>query len=161
MIIVVIVISACFRKNGKIVCLFLLIHLLCLQLSFPCSTAVLLTFVTNVLFVVIICSDPTDDDRSIMTEQLETVPKEEKAERELRRSSLDKHKKEKPFKTGRGRISTPERKIAKKEPSTLSRDEVRRKKGSFNTPYYNIYIFNFFKYIFFFTIVQYYPVTLL
>ncbi|XP_065607341.1 microtubule-associated protein 2 isoform X4 [Cyrtonyx montezumae] len=73
-------------------------------------------------------ADNQDDDRSIMTEQLETVPKEEKAERELRRPSLDKHKKEKPFKTGRGRISTPERKIAKKEPSTLSRDEVRRKK---------------------------------
>ncbi|XP_074404177.1 microtubule-associated protein 2 isoform X10 [Zonotrichia albicollis] len=73
-------------------------------------------------------ADTQDDDRSIMTEQLETIPKEEKAERELRRSSLDKHKKEKPFKTGRGRISTPERKIAKKEPSTLSRDEVRRKK---------------------------------
>ncbi|XP_030436036.1 microtubule-associated protein 2 isoform X2 [Gopherus evgoodei] len=73
-------------------------------------------------------ADTQDDDRSIMTEQLETVPKEEKTERELRRSSLDKHKKEKPFKTGRGRISTPERKIAKKEPSTLSRDEVRRKK---------------------------------
>ncbi|KAM4776990.1 microtubule-associated protein 2 isoform 10-T31 [Cyanocitta cristata] len=74
-------------------------------------------------------ADTQDDDRSIMTEQLETVPKEEEAERELRRSSLDKHKKEKPFKTGRGRISTPERKIAKKEPSTLSRDEVRRKKA--------------------------------
>ncbi|XP_025904622.1 microtubule-associated protein 2 isoform X2 [Nothoprocta perdicaria] len=74
-------------------------------------------------------ADTQDDDRSIMTEQLETVPKEEKAERELRRPSLDKHKKEKPFKTGRGRISTPERKIAKKEPSTLSRDEVRRKKA--------------------------------
>ncbi|NWH60188.1 MTAP2 protein, partial [Geococcyx californianus] len=74
-------------------------------------------------------ADTQDDDRSIMTDQLETVPKEEKAERELRRSSLDKHKKEKPFKTGRGRISTPERKIAKKEPSTLSRDEVRRKKA--------------------------------
>ncbi|XP_067404845.1 microtubule-associated protein 2 [Emydura macquarii macquarii] len=74
-------------------------------------------------------ADTQDDDRSIMTEQLETVPKEEKAERELRRSSLDKHKKEKSFKTGRGRISTPERKIAKKEPSTLSRDEVRRKKA--------------------------------
>lgn len=118
----------------KIVCFFFLINcLLCLQLFFPCSSEVLLTFVTNLLFVVI-CSDPTDDDRSIMTEQLETVPKEEKAERELRRSSLDKHKKEKPFKTGRGRISTPERKIAKKEPSTLSRDEVRRKKGSFHTP---------------------------
>lgn len=108
----------------------------------------MLTFVTNLLFVVIICSDPTDDDRSIMTEQLETVPKEEKAERELRRSSLDKHKKEKPFKTGRGRISTPERKIAKKEPSTLSRDEVRRKKGSFNTPYY-VFGLGFFCWFFF------------
>ncbi|XP_063173996.1 microtubule-associated protein 2 isoform X1 [Candoia aspera] len=73
--------------------------------------------------------DTQDDDRSIMTEQLEIVPKEEKSERELRRPSLDKHKKEKPLKTGRGRISTPERKIAKKEPSTVSRDEVRRKKA--------------------------------
>nr|XP_037857555.1 microtubule-associated protein 2 isoform X27 [Chlorocebus sabaeus] len=72
--------------------------------------------------------DTQDDDRSIMTEQLETIPKEEKAEKEARRSSLEKHRKEKPFKTGRGRISTPERKVAKKEPSTVSRDEVRRKK---------------------------------
>ncbi|XP_070314679.1 microtubule-associated protein 2 isoform X15 [Odocoileus virginianus] len=72
--------------------------------------------------------DTQDDDRSIMTEQLETIPKEEKTEKEARRSSLEKHRKEKPFKTGRGRISTPERKIAKKEPSTVSRDEVRRKK---------------------------------
>ncbi|XP_035878839.1 microtubule-associated protein 2 isoform X23 [Phyllostomus discolor] len=73
--------------------------------------------------------DTQDDDRSIMTEQLETIPKEEKADKEARRSSLEKHRKEKPFKTGRGRISTPERKIAKKEPSTVSRDEVRRKKA--------------------------------
>ncbi|XP_036885539.1 microtubule-associated protein 2 isoform X6 [Sturnira hondurensis] len=73
--------------------------------------------------------DTQDDDRSIMTEQLETVPKEEKAEKEARRPSLEKHRKEKPFKTGRGRISTPERKIAKKEPSTVSRDEGRRKKA--------------------------------
>ncbi|XP_054979353.1 microtubule-associated protein 2 isoform X7 [Sorex araneus] len=72
--------------------------------------------------------DTQDDDRSIMTEQLDTIPKEEKAEKEARRPSLEKHRKEKPFKTGRGRISTPERKIAKKEPSTVSRDEVRRKK---------------------------------
>ncbi|XP_074168422.1 microtubule-associated protein 2 isoform X3 [Rhinolophus sinicus] len=72
--------------------------------------------------------DTQDDDRSIMTEQLETIPKDEKAEKEARRPSLEKHRKEKPFKTGRGRISTPERKIAKKEPSTVSRDEVRRKK---------------------------------
>uniref|UniRef100_A0A7N9DFE7 Microtubule-associated protein n=1 Tax=Macaca fascicularis TaxID=9541 RepID=A0A7N9DFE7_MACFA len=74
--------------------------------------------------------DTQDDDRSIMTEQLETIPKEEKAEKEARRSSLEKHRKEKPFKTGRGRISTPERKVAKKEPSTVSRDEVRRKKAA-------------------------------
>nr|XP_014966343.2 microtubule-associated protein 2 isoform X15 [Macaca mulatta] len=73
--------------------------------------------------------DTQDDDRSIMTEQLETIPKEEKAEKEAQRSSLEKHRKEKPFKTGRGRISTPERKVAKKEPSTVSRDEVRRKKA--------------------------------
>ncbi|XP_005874255.1 PREDICTED: microtubule-associated protein 2 isoform X6 [Myotis brandtii] len=73
--------------------------------------------------------DTQDDDRSIMTEQLETIPKEEKAEKEARRPSLEKHRKEKPFKTGRGRISTPERKVAKKEPSTVSRDEVRRKKA--------------------------------
>lgn len=71
-----------------------------------------------------------------MTEQLETIPKEEKAEKEARRPSLEKHRKEKPFKTGRGRISTPERKIAKKEPSTVSRDEVRRKKGSFNNHFF-------------------------
>ncbi|XP_037379858.1 microtubule-associated protein 2 isoform X9 [Talpa occidentalis] len=73
--------------------------------------------------------DTQDDDRSMMTEQLETIPKEEKAGKEARRPSLEKHRKEKPFKTGRGRISTPERKIAKKEPSTVSRDEVRRKKA--------------------------------
>ncbi|XP_060049980.1 microtubule-associated protein 2 isoform X16 [Erinaceus europaeus] len=73
--------------------------------------------------------DTQDDDRSIMTEQLDTIPKEEKADKEARRPSLEKHRKEKPFKTGRGRISTPERKIAKKEPSTVSRDEVRRKKA--------------------------------
>lgn len=71
-----------------------------------------------------------------MTEQLDTIPKEDKAEKEARRSSLEKHRKEKPFKTGRGRISTPERKIAKKEPSTVSRDEVRRKKGSFNNHFF-------------------------
>ncbi|XP_055472427.1 microtubule-associated protein 2 isoform X1 [Psammomys obesus] len=73
--------------------------------------------------------DTQDDDRSIMTEQLETIPKEEKAEKEARRPSLEKHRKEKPFRTGRGRISTPERKVAKKEPSAVSRDEVRRKKA--------------------------------
>lgn len=77
-----------------------------------------------------------------MTEQLETIPKEEKAEKEARRPSLEKHRKEKPFKTGRGRISTPERKVAKKEPSTVSRDEVRRKKGSFHNRFFsNVFFF--------------------
>ncbi|XP_048340929.1 microtubule-associated protein 2 isoform X2 [Sphaerodactylus townsendi] len=75
--------------------------------------------------------DTQDDDRSIMTEQLEAVPKEEKAETELRRPSLDKHKKERPIKTGKGRTATPERKIAKREPSTISRDEARRKKAGY------------------------------
>ena len=85
-----------------------------------------------------------------MTEQLETIPKEEKAEKEARRSSLEKHRKEKPFKTGRGRISTPERKIAKKEPSTVSRDEVRRKKGSFH----NHFFINVFEVIHYYSFVE-------
>uniref|UniRef100_H3AGA5 Microtubule-associated protein n=1 Tax=Latimeria chalumnae TaxID=7897 RepID=H3AGA5_LATCH len=73
--------------------------------------------------------DTQDDDRSIMTEQLETITKEETPKKEIRRPSLDKHKKEKALKSGRDKISTPERKIAKKEPSTVSKDETRRKKA--------------------------------
>nr|XP_033800462.1 microtubule-associated protein 2 isoform X4 [Geotrypetes seraphini] len=73
--------------------------------------------------------DTQDDDRSIMTEQLEIIPQEEQTEKEVQRLFIEKHKKEKHFKTGRGRISTPERKIAKKEPNTIFRDEVRRKKA--------------------------------
>uniref|UniRef100_A0A6I8PU01 Microtubule-associated protein n=1 Tax=Xenopus tropicalis TaxID=8364 RepID=A0A6I8PU01_XENTR len=70
-----------------------------------------------------------DDDRSIMTEAIEAIPKEDKAERELQRTYIDKHRKEKPLKSGRARISTPERKMAKREPSATCRDEVRRKKA--------------------------------
>ncbi|XP_041433107.1 microtubule-associated protein 2 isoform X3 [Xenopus laevis] len=73
--------------------------------------------------------DTQDDDRSIMTEAIEAIPKEEKAERDLQRTSTEKYRKEKPLKSGRARMSTPERKMAKKEPSATCRDEVRRKKA--------------------------------
>ncbi|XP_075036364.1 microtubule-associated protein 2 isoform X1 [Mixophyes fleayi] len=73
--------------------------------------------------------DTQDDDRSIMTEAIEAIPKEDKVEREVQRAPIERHRKEKPFKPGRGRISTPERKLTKKEPSATSRDEVRRKKA--------------------------------
>ncbi|XP_063789196.1 microtubule-associated protein 2 isoform X3 [Pseudophryne corroboree] len=73
--------------------------------------------------------DTQDDDRSIMTEAIEAIPKEEQVEREVPRAPIERHRKEKPFKPGRGRMSTPERKMTKKEPSATSRDEVRRKKA--------------------------------
>ncbi|XP_056391249.1 microtubule-associated protein 2 isoform X3 [Hyla sarda] len=73
--------------------------------------------------------DTQDDDRSIMTEAIEPIPKEEKVEREIQKVPVERHRKDKPFKSGRGRISTPERKMTKREPSATSRDEVRRKKA--------------------------------
>ncbi|KAM4698702.1 LOW QUALITY PROTEIN: microtubule-associated protein 2-like [Rhinophrynus dorsalis] len=73
--------------------------------------------------------DTQDDDRSIMTEAIEAIPKEEKIDTDLQRTPAEKHRKEKPFKPGRGRMSTPERKMTKKEPSATSRDEARRKKA--------------------------------
>ncbi|XP_053326386.1 microtubule-associated protein 2 isoform X1 [Spea bombifrons] len=73
--------------------------------------------------------DAHDDDRSIMTEAIEPIPKEEKVDRDLQRPPVEKHRKEKPLKSGRGRVSTPERKITKRESSATSRDEVRRKKA--------------------------------
>ncbi|XP_040213375.1 microtubule-associated protein 2 isoform X14 [Rana temporaria] len=73
--------------------------------------------------------DTQDDDGSIMTEAIEPIPKEDKIEREVQKAPIERHRKDKPIKTGRGRISTPERKITKKEPCITSRDEVRRKKA--------------------------------
>ncbi|KAM8933910.1 microtubule-associated protein 2 isoform 2-T2 [Pelodytes ibericus] len=73
--------------------------------------------------------DAQDDDRSIMTEAIEPIPKEEKVDHDAQRTPAERHRKEKPFKSGRGRISTPERKITKREPSATSRDEARRKKA--------------------------------
>ncbi|XP_075463273.1 microtubule-associated protein 2 isoform X3 [Ascaphus truei] len=73
--------------------------------------------------------DTQDDDRSIMTEPIEAIPRDEKADRDLQRPLVERHRKDKPFKSGRGRVSTPERKMTKKEHSATSRDEVRRKKA--------------------------------
>ncbi|XP_077128292.1 microtubule-associated protein 2 isoform X5 [Ranitomeya variabilis] len=72
--------------------------------------------------------DTQDEDRSLMTEAIEPIPKEEKVEREIQKVPIERHRKDKPFKTGRGRISTPERKISKRDLSATSRDEARRKK---------------------------------
>ncbi|XP_073407689.1 microtubule-associated protein 2 isoform X2 [Dendrobates tinctorius] len=73
--------------------------------------------------------DTQDEDRSLMTEAIEPIPKEEKVEREIQKVPVERHRKDKPFKTGRGRISTPERKISKRDLSATSRDEARRKKA--------------------------------
>ncbi|XP_077128296.1 microtubule-associated protein 2 isoform X9 [Ranitomeya variabilis] len=73
--------------------------------------------------------DTQDEDRSLMTEAIEPIPKEEKVEREIQKVPIERHRKDKPFKTGRGRISTPERKISKRDLSATSRDEARRKKA--------------------------------
>ncbi|KAM5153149.1 microtubule-associated protein 2 [Mantella aurantiaca] len=73
--------------------------------------------------------DTQDDERSIMTEAIEAIPKEEKIEREVQKVPTERYRREKQIKTGRGRMSTPERKITKKELCTTSRDEVRRKKA--------------------------------
>lgn len=64
-----------------------------------------------------------------MTEAIEAIPKEEKVEREVQKAPIERHRRDKQIKTGRGRTSTPEKKMAKKEPCAPSRDEVRRKKG--------------------------------
>lgn len=61
-----------------------------------------------------------------MTEAIEPIPKDKV---EVQKAPIERHRKDKPIKTGRGRISTPERKITKREPCITSRDEVRRKKG--------------------------------
>ncbi|XP_077304528.1 microtubule-associated protein 2 isoform X13 [Lithobates pipiens] len=72
--------------------------------------------------------DTQDDEGSIMTEAIEPIPKD-KVEREVQKAPIERHRRDKPIKTGRGRISTPERKITKREPCITSRDEVRRKKA--------------------------------
>ncbi|XP_058888532.1 microtubule-associated protein 2-like isoform X16 [Acipenser ruthenus] len=70
--------------------------------------------------------DAQDDDRSIMTEKIEPLPKTESPK--IRRPSVEKHAKDKALSRGKGRVSTPERKAAKKEPSMVPRDDMKKKK---------------------------------
>ncbi|XP_069052760.1 microtubule-associated protein 2 isoform X15 [Lepisosteus oculatus] len=70
-----------------------------------------------------------DDDRSIMTEKIEPLPKTESLE--IRKPSVEKLTKEKGMGRGKGRVSTPERKPARKEPSSVPRDEMKKKKAVF------------------------------
>ncbi|MBN3307915.1 MTAP2 protein, partial [Amia calva] len=73
--------------------------------------------------------DAQDDDRSIMTEKIEQLPKMESPE--IRKPSVEKHTKEKAMNRAKGRVSTPERKPARKEPSSVPRDEMKKKKAVF------------------------------
>ncbi|XP_039611102.1 microtubule-associated protein 2-like isoform X5 [Polypterus senegalus] len=73
--------------------------------------------------------DTQDDDRSIMTETIEPIPKMESPE--IRRPSVEKHPKDKAVSRGKGRVSTPERKAARKEPSLVPRDDTKKKKAVF------------------------------
>ncbi|MBN3324276.1 MTAP2 protein, partial [Atractosteus spatula] len=73
--------------------------------------------------------DTQDDDRSIMTEKIEPLPKTESLE--IRKPSVEKLTKEKGMGRGKGRVSTPERKPARKEPSSVPRDEMKKKKAVF------------------------------
>lgn len=85
-----------------------------------------------------------DDDKSMVTEQIEPLPKvptpaKKAAVAQNKQTQKKKtEKQEKPVKPkakgGRpkGRISTPERKPVRKEPAYVPREEVKKKKGSHN-----------------------------
>ncbi|XP_071314185.1 microtubule-associated protein 2 isoform X3 [Trachinotus anak] len=85
--------------------------------------------------------DTQDDDKSILTEQIEPLPKvhspvkkpDEVPNKQTQQKKPDKQ--EKPVKPkakggrARGRISTPERKPVRKEPVYIPREEVKKKKA--------------------------------
>lgn len=83
-----------------------------------------------------------DDDKSMVTEQIEPLPQvltpvKKAAEVQHKQAQQRKmEKQERPVKPktkgGRtkGRISTPERKPVRKEPVYIPREEVKKKKGS-------------------------------
>lgn len=83
-----------------------------------------------------------EDDRSVLTEQIEPLPKVSTPGKKppmvqgKQTQKKKTEKQEKPVKPkakgGRpkGRISTPERKPARKEPVYVPREEVKKKKGS-------------------------------
>ncbi|XP_048390525.2 microtubule-associated protein 2-like isoform X6 [Stegostoma tigrinum] len=71
----------------------------------------------------------TQDEESIILTQPAAVTKQEKAEKEFISLSSDKHRKGKVLKTGKNRVSTPERKIIKKDISTVSKEDKKRRKA--------------------------------
>ena len=85
-----------------------------------------------------------DDDKSMLTEQIEPLPKvsspAQKSTVVQKKQTQQKkmEKQEKPVKPkakgGRpkGRISTPERKPVRKEPVYIPREEVKKKKGLYD-----------------------------
>uniref|UniRef100_UPI00398EC162 microtubule-associated protein 2-like n=1 Tax=Pristiophorus japonicus TaxID=55135 RepID=UPI00398EC162 len=71
----------------------------------------------------------TQDEESIIVTQPAAVTKQEKAEKEFSSPSLDKHRKGKVLKTGKNRVSTPERKIIKKDISAVSKEDKKKRKA--------------------------------
>ncbi|XP_043548979.1 microtubule-associated protein 2 isoform X2 [Chiloscyllium plagiosum] len=71
----------------------------------------------------------TQDEESIIISQPVAVTKQEKTEKEFISLSSDKHRKGKVLKTGKNRVSTPERKIIKKDISTVSKEDKKRRKA--------------------------------
>ncbi|XP_060684126.1 microtubule-associated protein 2-like [Hemiscyllium ocellatum] len=71
----------------------------------------------------------TQDEESIIQSQPAAVTKQEKTEKEFISLSSDKHRKGKVLKTGKNRVSTPERKIIKKDISTVSKEDKKRRKA--------------------------------
>lgn len=93
------------------------------------------------VFHVLFCH-AADDDKSMLTEQIEPLPK---VPSPVKKSAVVQNKQiqqkkaekqEKPVKPkakggrAKGRISTPERKPVRKEPVYIPREEVKKKKGS-------------------------------
>ncbi|XP_036400853.1 microtubule-associated protein 2-like isoform X2 [Megalops cyprinoides] len=70
--------------------------------------------------------DTQDDDRSIMTEKIEPLPKTQSP---VKKPSEEKRTKGKAMGRVKGRVSTPERRPVRKEPSSTPRDEVKKKKA--------------------------------
>ncbi|XP_035249549.1 microtubule-associated protein 2 isoform X20 [Anguilla anguilla] len=85
--------------------------------------------------------DTQDDERSIMTEKIEPLPKTQSPIKKRPHQSpmkklpaeKDKRVKDKQKTAGRakGRVSTPERRPTRKDPSSTPREEIKKKKGFF------------------------------
>ncbi|KAI1899366.1 hypothetical protein AGOR_G00061040 [Albula goreensis] len=70
--------------------------------------------------------DTQDDERSIMTEKIEPLPKTHSP---VKKPPPEKRVKEKGMGRVKGRVSTPERRPMRKEPSSTPRDESKKKKA--------------------------------